>query len=515
MTTMPPEAARSCVDCPGCMTSDKVMQVYASSFGADTDICGTFGHVLSNPNQASSVNLKIKRKMANGCEKYGVNTSPMAVPTALVAIPDSSAIPTSGSLATCTACKNYVAPSTVQREFGWNAGLCAATGRLLMPSRLTQEPKTCGKAAFGENRSSTNGLVVSPMLDPEFLIDVDEIATAIVAEDFIEPLEYVTDRKVTDADRAEGILSWRKIMHPKYGDLKPAIWLPIMDPESYTEAERAMIPQTDDPEHPELYVDHQGLVYKVLVAMLGMDKAPVLNGEAGTGKTECFRHLAWMTQMPFVRISLNKNSEVDDLIGKWLFEDGQTVWHNGRLATAWGKPYVICLDEWNTPPDAVMQFLRPLTDNSKQLVVDAGKGARINRHDFCLLGMAQNPSWDLKNIGTNQLSDADESRCAWIAVDMPSEEIERSIIVRHCLADGYEIEAKTLDAIMEIAKDIRQLTDPRKPSLSFSWGIRPQLSVASATKYLSLMEAYKIAIIDRLDPAQADTITNFVTVFES
>lgn len=515
----PTETPRSCADCPGCLSDTQVRTTFSGNFGAGVDLCGTHGHILSIPG-SEAVNVSIKRKFAKSCPTFGENRATLAVPPARVAVAFDPPERTETKVLNCTSCQHYLPPEVVAQEFGWNASMCGAQGRLLLPHRLRVEPQECGYASYGVPRTSTMGLALSPLYDPPVMIGVSEVATAITEGSFTEPLEYVSDRPVTDADRAEGIRAWRKLVHPRYGEIKKPIWLPIFDPSAYSETELAMIPKTDDDEHPELYNDHQNLVWHAAVAMIGLDKAPVLTGEAGVGKTELFRHIAWLCQMPLLRINVSKNTEPDDLIGGTRFEANETIWYDGRLVKGYRRPWVIVIDEWNTAQDALLQTFRPMTDNSKQLVRESAQGKdvirqEVTRHDWCLLGFTQNPSWDLKYVGTNQLSNADEERCLWVAVDLPSEEVERSILVNACLANGYELDAKVLDAIMAIAKDIRALTDPRRPTLSISWGIRPQIAVAQLTEYQSLMGAYKATVIDRLEPTQGDIIRNFVLRFES
>ena len=45
-------------------------------------------------------------------------------------------------------------------------------------------------------------------------------------------------------------------------------FLPVFDESFFTDAERRLIPRTGDDEHPEWYVDHQGLLYSLAVERL-------------------------------------------------------------------------------------------------------------------------------------------------------------------------------------------------------------------------------------------------------
>jgi MoxR-like ATPase len=286
--------------------------------------------------------------------------------------------------------------------------------------------------------------------------------------------------------------------------------LPIFDPERFTEEQKELIPKTGDEEHPELYVDYAGLIYTLAVEWMELDETPALIGPAGVGKTEGLRHVAWLMQAPFRRLSFNAESDPDDIIGKWVFQGGETRFIEGRLTKGWKEDGVILMDEPNTSPDSVWQVIRPLTDNSKQLVLDTATGQHVTRADYCFPGMAMNPSWDARNIGTREIADADGNRLAVMFIGMPPDAVERHILIERCKLDGYELPAATLNSIMKVAADIREAADPEHGHLPITWGLRPQIAVARKTKWYSFEMAYRRAVTDRLEPQTANQILQYV-----
>lgn len=518
---------KDCSTCPSRLVGDDAVRVFfGREIGGEVNACAMYGHVLGRPGLDPSAVQKIEVSFGKDCHMHGEtpDTKP-AYPEMRVTAPltqvfaetnkDGSWLPKNPPTAeeqaevySCNACEWFIPANIVQEELGWYLPLCAATGRLLFPKRLTKEPKNCGQARLGENLDTTEGLALIPQYDDAWKLGSPVKAGTIVYKqhEFVEPTEYPTDKPVSAHDTADGIRSWRRIMDPEgsgnYVDL------PIFELSFFDDSEQAKVPRSGDDEHPEWYVDHAGLVYDLAVEMLELDETPVLIGAAGTGKTELFRHLAWMLVLPFDRISITRSSEVDDLAGKYLFENGATVWTNGRVAKCWSSPGVLCLDEPNVGPDEVWQFIRPMTDNSKQLVLDQARGQRVERHNWRFFGLAMNQPWDIKNIGANEISDADGNRLAAISVGLPPAEVERDILVQRCLGDGYEVPIQTLDTIMAIASDLRVMVE--NETLPISWGIRPQIAVARKTKWYGLEKAYKRAVCDRLDPASSENVLRVV-----
>jgi hypothetical protein len=152
--------------------------------------------------------------------------------------------------------------------------------------------------------------------------------------------------------------------------------------------------------------------------------------------------------------------------------------------------------------------LRPCIDNSKQLVIDANNGESLDRDVDCFLGMAMNPAWDILNVGANVISDADANRLMHLFVEIPPPEIEKQIIKTRCSHDGWEIPEATLDAVMKIATDVRELS--ANGTLPITWGIRPQLKAARAMRWFDSITAYKMASADFLEPPQQQLLLDAV-----
>lgn len=511
----------NCKDCIFCIEPRHYAE---SGENLGGPICGMGKGPLFMPTYNPGQNNALRDARAESCELYNTGDRESRVDPAsieklngvITMVPDPMAldrIDTTGEAAvlvrSCLQCRFYIPPETMVEHGLWNMGACAARGILLRRSSVVSTARRCPSRSIGPRDETSLSRM---QLVPEYTMST--IGELTMAADFArearatfsEPSTYASDAPVTDDERAAGIRAWRLV---KDENERHEIMLPIFDPDFFSEEERAAIPRTGDDEHPEQYVDHMGLVYKTAVLWMALDETPALWGAAGTGKTEFFRHMAWLMCLPFHRISVTGSTEVDDLAGKMHYDPAKgTYFEYGRIPTAWGKPGVICLDEPNVGQPDVWQFIRPLTDNSKQLVLDMNKGERLPRHDYAFLGMAMNPAWDVRNSGTSTIADADGSRLMHIFVDLPSEAVERRIIEAAVKLDGWEIGGDALDMVIGIAGDLRRMSS--EETIPITWGIRPQLKVARALKWFGPTDAYRLATADYLEPQHQELILDVV-----
>lgn len=502
---MSSEPFKSCQTCPAFLgDGPSTVRQFRKSIG--TPMCGRFGYVLGKPGLSSTQADKLYKHFANKCGSYGEPLPAQALDMRFeVALPDPDAMVETAdpNCTSCAMCKNFINESAVASELGWTAGLCAAKGRIILTNRQVYESRGCEFRNYGPVRQTAQGIHLLPEYEDAFALNADPIRAFFKNKEagLVEPHEYQTDKEVSDEDVASGIRAWRKVVDPSGSGIE--VFLPIYSLDHFTEEEREKIPKTGDDEHPELYIDHFGGVYLAAVTWTELDETPALWGEAGTGKTELARHLAWLMCLPFERISITGQTELDDLAGKMRFDpDKGTYFQYGRLPMAWQKPCVIVIDEPNVGPPDVWQFIRPLTDNSKQLVLDMNKGERIGRHNDAYLMMAMNPAWDPKNVGTQQIGDADASRLFHVFIDLPPESLEREIIKARVALDGWEITGEKLTMLMRIATELRALC--ADGTLPMTWAIRPQIKVARALRWFDTVTAYRRAVADYLEPeAQA------------
>ncbi len=504
------DPVKTCFGCPSLLEATD-SNFFKKSIGVP--VCARFGKPIGKINSTPNEKQAIAKHFASSCSEYGnprPDTPDWSQAKFQVTTPDPATlgIPRQSPemVNSCAGCKFFVREDIVGRELGWTTAVCSAKGKLLLANRYTLEARNCEEKDFGSVRTDTTGLMYLNEYSENFMGSADPVKAAEkTLSTFVEPTLYETDRPV-DPEDAHKIRAWRKIEDPVSGN---HIFMPIFNRDYFPPEVQDLIPQTGDDEHPEDYVDHNFYVYKVGVLWTQLDETPAFWGKAGTGKTEFFRHMAYLMQAPFYRFSITGSTELDDLAGKMHYTEGVgTHFEKGRLVKAWESACVMVVDEPNAGQPDVWQFLRPMTDNSKQLVLDQSSGERSSRDLDCYLGMAMNPAWDILNVGTQPIGDADANRLMHLFVELPDPRLERQIIAKRCEHDGWEIPADTLDMVMKIAEDIRGLTD--QGTLPISWAIRPQIKVARALRWFDVKTAYKMASADYLEPQQQEMLLDVV-----
>lgn len=523
----PPKGSASCLSCPSLIDSGQ-RQKLAIGTSSGAPMCGRFLRVLSQPNQPRDVATRVLADTAKGCSSYGqrVNITPLSetsYPLFQVGIDALAPTPTTNDTMTkpsCTSCANYVNPVTVARHTGWSLPLCRAQGALMLPEREGYA-NNCGKFVVQIGPRPTNplaGMSWLPIYSHSYGTIDPVVEFKKATSNVVEAEDYETDRPVGPKAAAAGVRAWYRIVDPLgYG---ADVYLPVFGPNAhtidkdgvrsplFTERERELIPHHTDDTRPHIYADHSGILYRFAVLWMKLDMTPAAWGQGGTGKTEIGRYLAWRMGLPYNRISIHGSTEVDDLAGKVLFKGNETVPHYGALSTAWIRPGIITLDEPNTGPNDVWQLIRPLTDNSKTLLLPMLNDERLARNDYCFFYMAMNPAWDPRNSGTQDVADADNSRLAHIWFSLPPRPLEEEIIRQNCGLDGYVLPGDYMDAVMKTAADLRDASSDGR--VGTTWGVRHNIKVARNLQFFPAQLSYRLAAGDAMDPQQLEQLMSIV-----
>lgn len=518
----PAKVSKSCTSCPAWLPAaftSKQREVLGAALGID--VCGRLAMPLSTSSLSLDQRDEALEIAANGCAYHNMewdgtpainSEGQNRFASTTIEYPSNevdlfgSGVPPQARAASCNDCTYFLESKLMHSAAGIPLAGCRAKGKLIRLGSANTTAAECAENTKGvpSRFSDLKDLTMLSHLRMVELVDPSDDSTFHEPQKeekpIVDPTLVETDREVTAEEAAQGIRAWVK--------LRDRVFMPVFRRDFFSEDEQKKIPQSGDDEHPELYQDHLGLLPKAMVIWTKLQETPALNGPAGTGKTEFGRYAAWRMQIPFERVSITASMELDELAGKMLFEDKETRFHYGRIPTSWAKPNVLVIDEPNTGSNAVWQFLRPLTDNSKQLVLDLNKGERISRNPHCYMFMAFNPAHDHRNSGTNEIADADARRLMHIAIPAPDHDMEKKIIRQRCEADGYAITDATMEKILGIAKDLRQLAN--EDDIPIQWGTAQSIKVARLSEWFDMQDSVRLAIADLLEPQYCEKIMTTV-----
>ncbi|HZN11084.1 MAG TPA: AAA family ATPase, partial [Blastocatellia bacterium] len=110
-------------------------------------------------------------------------------------------------------------------------------------------------------------------------------------------------------------------------------------------------------------------------------KLPVmLKGPTGCGKTRFVEAMAYRLGRPLVTVACHEDLSATDLVGRFLLEGEETVWHDGPLTTAVRHGAICYLDEVVEARKDTIVLIHPLTDDRRILPIEK-RGAVLTAPD--------------------------------------------------------------------------------------------------------------------------------------
>ena len=314
---------RSCKNCPSFLRSDKVAGQFAAATGMDH--CARFGTILGMPGMHPRQAEGLRRHTAERCVHYG-----MPAPTGVVnweevapkaTLPSRAAIMREQSrkseeredVFSCKDCVFYNRYGAEQQGMR-NGAICSARGEFIFDYQVGTKGRSCGSAMKVDWQQSNRTQIREPVhLNPALVDAFYKVMTPLERwrankASFVDPSKYATNRKVTKEDQDRGVRAWRELVDDETGN---SVYMPIYDMEKLPKELRELVPQTGDDEHPESFIDYDGLTYMLAALWYELDETPTLWGFPGTGKTEVLRHMAWLMQLPFHRLQRGQVSRDD------------------------------------------------------------------------------------------------------------------------------------------------------------------------------------------------------------
>ncbi|HMS38874.1 MAG TPA: CbbQ/NirQ/NorQ/GpvN family protein [Pyrinomonadaceae bacterium] len=178
-------------------------------------------------------------------------------------------------------------------------------------------------------------------------------------------------------------------------------------------------------------------------------KLPVmLKGPTGCGKTRFVEYMAYRMNRPLITVACHEDLSATDLVGRFLLEGEETVWHDGPLTTAVRNGAICYLDEVVEARKDTVVIIHPLTDDRRRLPIEK-RGTIIEAPPEFMLVVSYNPGYQsiLKD-----LKQSTRQRFVAMEFDYPNAEDEAEIVAK----EG-KIEMKTAQDLVKIGQKVRNL----------------------------------------------------------
>lgn len=178
-------------------------------------------------------------------------------------------------------------------------------------------------------------------------------------------------------------------------------------------------------------------------------KLPVmLKGPTGCGKTRFVEYMAYRMNRPLITVACHEDLSATDLVGRFLLEGEETVWHDGPLTTAVRHGAICYLDEVVEARKDTVVIIHPLTDDRRRLPIEK-RGTVIEAPPEFMLVVSYNPGYQsiLKD-----LKQSTRQRFVAMEFDYPNAEAEAAIVAK----EG-EIDAQTAQDLVKIGQKVRNL----------------------------------------------------------
>ena len=219
-------------------------------------------------------------------------------------------------------------------------------------------------------------------------------------------------------------------------------------------------------------------------------KLPViLKGPTGCGKTRFVEYMAWRLERPLITVACHEDLSSTDLVGRFLLEGEETIWHDGPLTSAVRNGAICYLDEVVEARKDTVVIIHPLTDHRRRLPIEK-RGTILEAPADFMLVVSYNPGYQsiLKD-----LKQSTRQRFIAIDFDYPPPEMEAEIVAR----EGGIDEGTARDFVL-IGQKVRNLRGH-----GLEEGVSTRLLI-----YAAQLVALGIPATDAADVAMCSPITD-------
>lgn len=174
----------------------------------------------------------------------------------------------------------------------------------------------------------------------------------------------------------------------------------------------------------------------------------MLKGPTGCGKTRFVEYMAHRLKRPLITVACHEDLSSTDLVGRFLLEGEETVWHDGPLTAAVRAGAICYLDEVVEARKDTVVIIHPLTDDRRRLPIEK-RGTVLEAPDDFMLVVSYNPGYQsiLKD-----LKQSTRQRFVSLEFDYPDAEAETKIVAK----EGG-VDEQTAADLVKIGQKVRNL----------------------------------------------------------
>lgn len=176
----------------------------------------------------------------------------------------------------------------------------------------------------------------------------------------------------------------------------------------------------------------------------------MIKGPTGCGKSRFVETMSYMLNRPLIQIACNEETSAIDLQGRYLIQNGNTIWNDGPATTAAKIGAILYLDEISEAREDIIVVLHPLADHRREIYIDK-KNETIKAIKEFMLVVSYNPGYQSK---FKELKPSTKQRFIAMQFNYPKPEIEEEI-----LSGETNIEKNISKKLVQYAQKLRNLKE--------------------------------------------------------
>jgi nitric oxide reductase NorQ protein len=174
----------------------------------------------------------------------------------------------------------------------------------------------------------------------------------------------------------------------------------------------------------------------------------MLKGPTGCGKTRFVEYMAWRLGRPLITVACHEDLSATDLVGRFLLEGDETVWHDGPLTLAVKHGAICYLDEVVEARKDTIVLIHPLTDDRRILPVEK-RGSILHAPPEFMLVVSYNPGYQSV---IKDLKQSTRQRFVGLEFTYPPARLEAEVIMH----EG-NVDEQTARDLVVIGEKVRNL----------------------------------------------------------